>query len=929
MGNKNKFRSILSLLLCVCVVVTTMTFTFAVSADAEEVYFEDFEDFDVSSSFVEYGTSLGNGWSVAQGAGIALSQMPTGAIEEKNENKSLAFTGVSCNPDAYLNRQGIIHFQGKELKNLSSTYKIKFDFSKDSAASGFGIKFNLSPSKSDYYYLIIGGTESDELWKFYKVVADTKKVEIKSADKYKSATSSPGSFTDGTVEIIVDGGRLSWTITGTRYQNKKNNVSKGNYYDANPFTMSASECGIGFGAGFTSTAGSRIIRIDNLSLSNVKRYVDFDPAEMLYKNISQCQEVNEFDAAYPIRKIQALDLANQTVGIDFEGPTSSTNITATFDENGVWSNHEDFSLFNKVTMPSGFMYDDLAILTEVDGTELTDKMYLDDVRNVMYPVTGNELEPSNFKWTSSNPEVATVSNGRVKALKRGTSVITATLGDVAYTLTVNVMGEIDAAIEKNDIDGYIASKQPIINAINNAIATSDNEALTDILACTGTTKLSDIRDIDVKGITALSPSELSQFVSRIMTYDSIKLQDVEDVTSIQNLIDSELIVGKLNNLEDTSEIESLLTDNAKVLGINLENEFYIKNKQDSLEALCFHVFKNLKDVKDTFSEVYIIMSYHDAIGTTVVRNVITTCIDEIGVDKAKFEKVDDESLYSYLLKSKSSITTLASLKNAIETFVIPKSTPGSSGGNGSGGVTRGSTISSSADDSVIVSPDVKAQAEQPVEAASVTLFTDVTRDDWFYDYAEHLKGIKVINGYEDGTFKPAANVSRAEFVKMVMTACNIGDLTTKSVEDEEAEDEVIFEDVVPTDWYYKYMVEANKNGIVFGDTDSRCYPNDMITREEMSLILYRAALKMGKYISADNIDFSFTDEASISDWAYHAIISLKNSGFVSGDETGAFKPQSNATRAEVAALISKFLKTETVDPATLVVEESVEEADEK
>ncbi|MBR0278047.1 MAG: S-layer homology domain-containing protein [Clostridia bacterium] len=930
MRNKMKSRSILSLLLCVSMIVTALSFTFTVSADPVTVYSEDFEGFDVSDDWVTIGNPIVDGWSASASSGEPLNVNPTGKIVDVNGNKKLAITGVSAsNYVQYLQRQGIILFQGTELRNLSNCYKIKFSFEKKSVRSGLGIKFNLSPDKASYYYLYIPGEDSiNYLWAFLKVDKGSISPEREFCEEtFSTYNSSPGSITDGDVEIIVDGNRISWTITGHRY-NKVDVVTKGSFYDKTGFSMAPSSCYMAFGAKYKDNS----IYIDNFVVENVERYVDFQPSEILYKNLSSNTEENVFDDSYVIRRIQALDLANQTVDIQLSGELSDATVSAKFDSNGLWINNDDYGMYNKVVMPTGFVYDDLLILTEYDG-EMSDKMYSGEEKTVMYPVTNNEMDPANFVWTSSDTEVAEVTNGRVTALKSGEAKITATVNEIEYVLNVTVLGELDGAIEKNKISEYLADKKPVIDAINSAIAAGDASALKAIITSTGDVKLNYIKDIETKEIDSLTSSQLDDYIDRLLTYPAFTLDSIDDVKKLQDILDSEIIVGTLNNLSDTATIESILEANAETLGIDLTSKYYLSAKEDTLKALCNTKFENIQDVKEKFSEVYIMQNFKDAAGTTVLRALIKECLDEIGANKTHFTSVDTEEMYEYLMGVKSSITTLNQLKNIIDSYVKP--TPGSYAGgpgNGSNGVTRAGTKTTS--DPVIASPDVKAKAEEPVEIKDVPLFSDVTRDDWFYPSLEHLKGIGVIDGYEDGTFRHENNVTRAEFVKILMTACGLGDFSAKTVQtaksEDEIEEEVIFEDVTLQDWFYKYLIEAYKNGIVYGDTNSRCYPDDYITREEMCLMLYRAALKVGKYLDDEYILMVFADDSSISDWAYTAVIKLKNSGFVAGYEDGTFKPWANATRAEVAALVSKFITHETVDPATLIeAEEGVEGADEK
>ena len=150
----------------------------------------------------------------------------------------------------------------------------------------------------------------------------------------------------------------------------------------------------------------------------------------------------------------------------------------------------------------------------------------------------------------------------------------------------------------------------------------------------------------------------------------------------------------------------------------------------------------------------------------------------------------------------------------------------------------------------------------------------------------------MLSGYPDGRFLPDANVSRAEFSKMICTAMEFGEAAWSNV----------FYDVGKDDWHAPYVLSLSKLGVVTG-FDGRFLPESMITREDAAVILYRAMQKKG--ISAEE-EMSFADAEVVSDYAREAVKKLAGLHVINGYE-GRFAPQDHTTRAEAAAMLINML----------------------
>lgn len=171
-------------------------------------------------------------------------------------------------------------------------------------------------------------------------------------------------------------------------------------------------------------------------------------------------------------------------------------------------------------------------------------------------------------------------------------------------------------------------------------------------------------------------------------------------------------------------------------------------------------------------------------------------------------------------------------------------------------------------------------------------YTDVTPSHWAYTAIENLSNRGVVDGNDDGTFGPDNSITREAFVKMLVTAMNT---ELKTVE-------VPFNDVLRDAWYYKYVSTAVEKGIVNGIEDDIFGVGRNITRQDICTLIYRAF-----YANETADDANCADYASVSDYAKTAVSVMYKHGILEGDDDGNFNPQSNATRAEVAAIFYRLL----------------------
>ncbi len=177
------------------------------------------------------------------------------------------------------------------------------------------------------------------------------------------------------------------------------------------------------------------------------------------------------------------------------------------------------------------------------------------------------------------------------------------------------------------------------------------------------------------------------------------------------------------------------------------------------------------------------------------------------------------------------------------------------------------------------------------------LFTDLVQTEWARTAVETLAKEGVINGKGNGKFAPNDNVTREEFVKMLILAFGL-----------EAEGaDVTFADADPNAWYYKYIVSGVKQGVVNGISAEQFGIGQKITRQDMAALIYRAAVLDGTVAFYHAHDIKFSDEAKISDYAKEPVLKLAEANYLNGMGDGTFAPLANCTRAEAAVALYNVL----------------------
>jgi serine protease Do len=176
-------------------------------------------------------------------------------------------------------------------------------------------------------------------------------------------------------------------------------------------------------------------------------------------------------------------------------------------------------------------------------------------------------------------------------------------------------------------------------------------------------------------------------------------------------------------------------------------------------------------------------------------------------------------------------------------------------------------------------------------------FRDVTQYQKEIDY---LTSLGIVQGYQDGTFRPTSPVKRLQAVQII--------LRTLGIEAEE-ESDIEFKDLKPGDYGYKEVATAVELGIVNGKNDGSFDPYGKLTRAQMAKIFANAFNLQGKTTK------EFTDVKK-EDWAYDYVQALAANEVTTGYPNGSFRPNAPITRMHFAVFMARYINDEFKPPVT-------------
>ncbi len=194
-------------------------------------------------------------------------------------------------------------------------------------------------------------------------------------------------------------------------------------------------------------------------------------------------------------------------------------------------------------------------------------------------------------------------------------------------------------------------------------------------------------------------------------------------------------------------------------------------------------------------------------------------------------------------------------------------------------------------------------------------FSDVPSDHWAYQYVNDLSNKGIINGYDDGTFKPNGKIKTTEFLKLMVSS---------AIEHGHQEEFQVYVDKFAgyqekygtVMWYDTYFQFAWDNHLI---ADGIGYNNctKELTRDKVAFMLrafsnflnvdYNKVYSPNSSGENKKSNINFTDIGEVSDSRVASAITFcASAGLITGYDDGTFKPNNTLTRAEVATIVYRF-----------------------
>lgn len=305
-------------------------------------------------------------------------------------------------------------------------------------------------------------------------------------------------------------------------------------------------------------------------------------------------------------------------------------------------------------------------------------------------------------------------------------------------------------------------------------------------------------------------------------------------------------------IKNGKNVASVIKQYQGYLGIDYETDYL------ELNANARNLLDNLlvkEDYQgDMVGRIYIRYSVYSQVKTSDswknLKDVMEKYDEHISPNKVLFNKVKNkDEIYALMYENLGSINNYDLIKSSFyECSKIIYDSENSSGysGGGSGGG-GSSSMGSGALGSINISASV---VDSIISGAYFKNFTDI-EGHWSEKYINSLYEKNIISGYPDKTFKPEGKITRGEFIKIVVEAFKIS-----------GEGDYSFADISEEDWFYPYCCAASINGIIFGNEKGEFLPEAYISRQDAAVIIYRTLMLTGLQSENTAVGFGDADQIS-------------------------------------------------------------------
>ena len=392
--------------------------------------------------------------------------------------------------------------------------------------------------------------------------------------------------------------------------------------------------------------------------------------------------------------------------------------------------------------------------------------------------------------------------------------------------------------------------------------------------------------------------ELSQSI-----YKKLEQTPPSTVDDVKKLMKESLIFAeiKLKGMESVTRFVELENQGiSSILSLKKEDEAYKIYQNSSAKVktafdkeMC-KSFQNGTEFKSEFEYLLMLSTLKNAEIRTEITYILEQCGEDVLGDtftNSKYTTLSGQKLNSFadiLKKRAASVSSreelISQFKLALQELEQQDSDNKHTGGGGGGG----SSSSSGKNSAISVIPPA---AGTKTDATITDLFEDLDSVPWAKESINALAKKGIVSGKEKYLFAPKDDVTREEFVKLLVSALKI-DCSGIDCD---------FDDLTKEHWAYSYIAGAYQNNLIKGVSDVFFGIGSKITREDMAVIVYRALESKGLIQKSE--PHSFADSGDIASYAADAVGIIAAMGIMNGVGDNQFLPKAYATRAEAAKII--------------------------
>ncbi len=342
-----------------------------------------------------------------------------------------------------------------------------------------------------------------------------------------------------------------------------------------------------------------------------------------------------------------------------------------------------------------------------------------------------------------------------------------------------------------------------------------------------------------------------------------------------------------------------------------------KDASDALAAIAKPFFKDAAWEYVQLNQRVLLLSTHrmnlglqigkiDIDDFNAIENKLMSELEEIiikhfGSDEVDFLEVEDKAIaegdWEILAVLYTDVYNF--LYNILEEYGIV-------GGNAdddddNGGSNGGSKDKDTSGPAGPAAPTVTTTPTPPAETAQkpVEQVLNDVETHWALNSIQFVYDRGIMTGTSAEQFSPDARMSRGMLITALGRLAGINALNFTSGS---------FNDVDMSSYYGPYAEWSLRSNITRGTGNNNFSPDSPVTREELAVILVNFVSAMRYYLPSGEEAQSFADNSTISPWAMEAIEIMRNANIMQGDQDNNFNPKAPATRAEIAAVLQRFIE---------------------